>query len=389
MKAKYIVILLALLVGVWGILKLMGNREKFEMAAEEKNEVPIRYVKTMKAKPGDNTIIVEGQGKISSSQKVDISSEVQGLLINSGKRIKPGVTFKQGEILYSIKNTDARLALQARKSNFLSIVAGALPDLKLDFASNYENWKNFYDLIYVNEPLPDLPKVMSQKEKTFISLKNIYTEYFNIKADEEKLNKYRITAPFNGSITEVFVEPGSIINPGSRIASIIRTGDLEIDIPVDVHNISYIKIGADVKLTSTTNNKSFEGTVVRIGEFVNASTQSIPVYIKINKKEDDVLYNGMYLVAEINCGVIPNSIKIPRRALPDQEHYYSLKPTKKKIKEESIDAFTIQKNPLKTAFVLKNNIIAIDIEGGTEIVSEPLTQFSKETLFRPITDSKK
>lgn len=388
MKARYIVIfLLFVLVGL-GLRKLMSNREKFEMAAEEKSEVPIRYVKTMKAQPGDNEIIIEGQGKISSSQKVDISSEVQGLLIKANKTIKPGVSFNQGEILYSIRNTDARLALLARKSSFLNLIANALPDLKLDFPSNYENWKNFYDAINVNKPLLDLPSVKSKKEETFVSLKNIYTEYYNIRADEERLNKYNIAAPFNGSITEVYVEPGSIVNPGTRIASIIRTGDLEIDIPVDVHNISYVKIGAKVKLTSTTSNAIFEGTVVRIGEFVNASTQSIPVYIKIEKKKEDVLYNGMYLVAEINCGVIPNSVKIPRRALPDTEHYYSLKATTQKVNDEKINAFSIQKNNLKTVFVLKNSVIAINIDEETEIIAEPLTQFNKETLFRPLTDNK-
>jgi RND family efflux transporter MFP subunit len=245
--------------------------------------------------------------------------------------------------------------------------------------------------------LPALPETKSQKEKTFISLKNIFTEYFNIKADEERLWKYAIVAPFDGSITEVFVEPGSVVNPGTRIATIIRTGDLEVEIPVDARNITNIKVGLPVLLNATSGNKSFEGKVIRIGEFVNAATQSIPVYVSIIKKKDDALYNGMYLNAEINCGSMENTVKIPRRALPDENHYYLLKEksVKEKVekpdgtqKDTTIHAYIIVKKELKTGFVLKNDILALEIQEGDLIIRESLTQFTKETLFMPLNEEK-
>jgi hypothetical protein len=375
----------------------MQNKDKFEMDEADKKESTIRYVKVLKANPSANPIIIEGSGRISTSQKVDISSEVQGLLIQAGKTIKPGVSFRRGEMLYSVRNSDARLSLQARKSSFMNLVANALPDLKLDYSDNYENWKDFYESIDVNKVLPALPETKSQKEKTFISLKNIFTEYFNIKADEERLWKYAIVAPFDGSITEVFVEPGSVVNPGTRIATIIRTGDLEVEIPVDARNITNIKVGLPVLLNATSGNKSFEGKVIRIGEFVNAATQSIPVYVSIIKKKDDALYNGMYLNAEINCGSMENTVKIPRRALPDENHYYLLKEksVKEKVekpdgtqKDTTIHAYIIVKKELKTGFVLKNDILALEIQEGDLIIRESLTQFTKETLFMPLNEEK-
>jgi hypothetical protein len=108
----------------------MQNKDKFEMDEADKKESTIRYVKVLKANPSANPIIIEGSGRISTSQKVDISSEVQGLLIQAGKTIKPGVSFRRGEMLYSVRNSDARLSLQARKSSFMNLVANALPDLK-------------------------------------------------------------------------------------------------------------------------------------------------------------------------------------------------------------------------------------------------------------------
>jgi membrane fusion protein (multidrug efflux system) len=397
MKARYFVIPLFFLLLIWGLFTLMNNKEKFELDEASKKESSVRYVKILTADPTDNSIIIEGSGRISTSQKVDISAEVQGLLIQSGKTIKPGVSFSRGQMLYSIRNNDARLTLQARKSSFMNLLANALPDLKLDYSNNYENWKNFFESIEVDKVLPDLPQTKSQKEKTFISLKNIFTEYFNIKADEERLWKYAIVAPFDGSITEVFVEPGSVVNPGTRIATLIRTGDLEVEIPVDARNITNIKVGMPVLLTSTSGNKTYEGKVIRIGEFVNATTQSIPVYVSIIKKKDDVLFNGMYLNAEINCGAMENTVKIPRRALPDENHYYVLK--KKTVKEKltsedgkerdtTIHAYSMVKKELKTGFVLKNEILALEIEKGEMIIREPVTQVTKESLFLPLNEKK-
>lgn len=393
MKARYFVIPFFFLILIWGFFTLLGNKEKFELDEADKKESTVRYVKILTANPAPNSIIIEGSGRISTSQKVDISAEVQGLLIQSGKTIKPGVSFRKGEMLYTIRNADARLALQARKSSYLNLIANALPDIKMDFSNNYEIWKKFHESIEVDKLMPDLPETKSQKEKTFLSLKNIFTEYYNIKADEERLFKYGIVAPFDGSITEVFIEPGSVVNPGTRIASIIRTGDLEVEIPVDARNITNIKVGLPVLLTATSGNKTYEGKVIRMGEFVNATTQSIPVYVSIIKKKDDVLYNGMYLNAEINCGLMENTVKIPRRALPDENHYYALKSKKcnkiveagwMEYKDSAFTAYTIIKKELKTGFVLKNDILALNIEKDEKIVNEPVTQFTKKSLFIPL-----
>lgn len=398
MKARYFVIPLFFLIIIWGIMTLFSNKEKFELDEADKKESGVRYVKILIADPAPNSIIIEGSGRISTSQKVDISAEVQGLLIQSGKTIKPGVSFRRGEILYSIRNSDARLALQARKSSYLNLLANALPDLKLDYSNNYENWKNFYESIEVDKVLPEMPQTKSQKEKTFISLKNIFTEYFNIKADEERLFKYAIVAPFDGSITEVFVEPGSVVNPGTRIATIIRTGDLEVEIPVDARNITNIKVGMPVMLTATSGNSTYEGKVIRMGEFVNATTQSVPVYVSINKKKEDVLFNGMYLNAEINCGSMEGTVKIPRRALPDENHYYVLKEktVKEKLekkdgstKDTTIHAYSLVKKELKTGFILKNDILVLNTEKGEMIVREPVTQVRKESLFLPLDEELK
>ena len=62
---------------------------------------------------------VSGSGRVMAGTMINISSEVQGVL-NSSISLKKGTSFKKGDLLFQIKDTDAKLMLAARKSNYLA-----------------------------------------------------------------------------------------------------------------------------------------------------------------------------------------------------------------------------------------------------------------------------
>ena len=117
---------------------------------------------------------------------------------------------------------------------------------------------------------------------SFIISRNLLAEYLNIKSDEFRLTKYKQIAPFNGSIVETYSDQGAIVNPGGPIIQVMRNDELEIEIPVPVKYMQKIKVGSKVSLYE--NEVVFEGTVLRKGDFINANTQSVPVYVKPSGK---------------------------------------------------------------------------------------------------------
>jgi membrane fusion protein, multidrug efflux system len=354
------------------IMRLLGNRTEFDMKEEKKSGNDLRYVDALEIHNDSTTVFIEGQGRISSARKLDISSEVQGLLLQGNKNIKAGTSFRQGEILYFVKDTEAKLALQARKSSYLNMIANALPDIRLEFPDNYEVWKKFFEEIDITKPLPEIPVAKTSREKTYVASKNIHGEYYSIRAEEERIKKYVIAAPFDGSITEVFSEPGSVVNPGVKLISIIQSQDLEVEVPIDIRNIGWLKIGQEVDLIPSSGPTVYEGKIVRIGEYVSATTQSVPVFISINKKPGDILYNGMYLTARIRAGFIPQSFELPRRALIDENTFYFWK-----------DSTLIQKD-MKIEFVTKNSIIISGAPEGSVVVIEPVTNFTDSAKYSPL-----
>ena len=120
------------------------------------------------------------------------------------------------------------------------------------------------------------------------------------------LTKYYIYAPFNGAYTDVYAEPGAIASPGVRIARIIRTDKLELEVPVEATNIHFLKTGQTVEIISSDENEIFTGRILRISDFVDPTTQSVPVFMDISSRKNKRVYQGEYMTAVFSNIILEN-----------------------------------------------------------------------------------
>ena len=382
MKVRHVLITLTALAIVAIIALAFGMGYGAGMAKGEQDAEKIRAERLAKAKEGaftnvlfgniDTTftnvvatplfnevkpITANGFGKVVSSSMINITSEVQGV-INSNIILKKGTKFKKGQLLFSINNQDVKMALQARKSGYLTLLTNILPDLKLDHNDNFEAWLKFYNAFEVDKPLPPLPETKSFKEKNFIISRNIYSEYYNILSDQERLKKYTIVAPFDGSVLDAFTDNGAITAPGSQVLAVIREGNMEIEVPISANEIDLVKLNADVKLYDEVGSIA-RGKVSRKGSYINPLTQTVPVFIELTESSMD-LYNGMYLNADIQCDGFESLIEIPRKAIFNKNEVYVVK--NNRIFSTSVDIQMFQ----------ENTVLARGIKDGTIIVLEPI-----------------
>jgi hypothetical protein len=70
----------------------------------------------------DILIILSANGTLLAKNKIEIFSEVQGVLQSSNKLFKPGTTYTKGEILLSINSDEFTASLHAQKSNLFNLV---------------------------------------------------------------------------------------------------------------------------------------------------------------------------------------------------------------------------------------------------------------------------
>jgi multidrug efflux pump subunit AcrA (membrane-fusion protein) len=383
MKVRHVLIILtsiiivALIVAAFSIGQMMGMNYGVENAEEiraqqeeaakadgEPEQDTSKYL--VNAKPVFNEsrpITANGFGQVTSSSMINITSEVQGE-INANILLKKGTSFKQGQVLFTINNSDVKMALKARKSSYLMLMTNVLPDLKLDFPDNFEAWLEFFNKIDVEKKLPPLPETKTFKEKNFIVSKSVLTEYYSIQSEEERLKKYVITAPFSGSVLNAFTDDGAIINPGSPVIAVIREGNLEIEVPISNVDIDMVQIGAEVSLYDE-NGSAALGKVARKGTYVNANTQTVPVFIEI-MESDLAVYNGMYLDASIACEGVENIVELPRKAIFNKNEVYVVRDGK--IYAEALDI----------KLFLAETVLVKGMKDGTLVVMEPLINAKEE-----------
>jgi multidrug efflux pump subunit AcrA (membrane-fusion protein) len=305
--------------GFFAMRKFAGMKE---LPPERPKVASTNYVKVSSVAYKEMDTEVVAYGRITSSQTLNMVAEVGGRLLPGSVELKPGVNFRRGQVLCRIYGEEARLTLQSRKSEFLNLLASSLADLKIDYPEHFAAWQAYFEKLEMDQPLRELPDIRDNKLKTFLATKNILRDYYNIKSLEENLRKYTIYAPYSGSIVEVSTEIGSIVNPGTSIASVIRTDRMELEIPLEVEDVQWVEEGSAVEVKSEDGSRSWVGKIARIADFVDPATQSINAYVSIEAGPDSGLYDGMYLQTVIPGTRLSNAMEIPRRVLQNDNEVF-------------------------------------------------------------------
>lgn len=361
MQKRQIFIVLAAI----GVLALAGALSAFfasqkEPPQQKRPKQVKNYVKTSRVSYEDIETEVQAFGRVQSAQSLDLLSEVAGRMYEGNVRLKEGQSFKKGTLLFYIDTTEPELNLKSQKSNFLRDLAAILPDLKIDYSENFEAWDKYFSRLDIDKTFPPLPEVKSEKEKTFLATQGIYSAYYTIKSAEARLDKHRYYAPFDGSISEVVVESGAFINPGTRIGTIIRSGLHELKVAVETSDIPWIQQGSPAKVYSDETQQVWEGKVTRISDYVNQNTQSIDVFISLFPNKGQRIYDGQFLEASIPARTVKDGMVVPRNIIYNGSEVFVLQDTLLK---------TRQVNIYRT---MDESAIIGGLDEGTDLVIEPL-----------------
>jgi len=311
---------------------------------------------------------IEVPGRLVASQTVEVISEASGKILPGNISLKKGQGFKKGDLICKIYDEEQVLSLKASKSRLLNSMANALPDIKFDYPDQYENVLGFFESIQIEKPLPDLPDIEDKSLKIFLASRDILNQYYTIEVAEERLRKHSIYAPFGGAIMDVYLQVGGIANTGTRIAKIIDTDVLELEVPIDLQELPWISIGDKVDVLNETHTHTWQGKVARISEFIDPTTQAASVFVQIKNSGENPVYAGMYLIARFNTRAITSAMEIPRQAVFNQDEVFIV-----------VDS-TLRKHQINIQKVNQVTLIFNGIEEGTEIVVEPLINVREGTL---------
>ncbi len=328
---------------------------------EKKRPKPKKIIKTVVVDTVNNSTIpidVKAQGNLVAQRRMELYAEVQGVLQPRKKLFKPGQTYKRGEILLSIDNQEYYASVQSQKSALYNAITAIMPDLRLDYPEAFEKWQSYLNNFDISKTTPELPEITSEKERYFISGRNIQTTYYNVKNLEQRLSKYRITAPFNGILTEALVTEGTLIRTGQKLGEYIDTGNYELEVAIGKKYANLLQVGSEVTLSSVEVEKEYVGKVIRINGNVDQASQTINAYIAVSHPD---LREGIFLEAVLQAKEERDAYKFSRSLLQANDQIF--------VVRDSI----LELIPVQPVYFTDKEVVAKGIPEGTVMISKILS----------------
>ena len=322
-----------------------------------KVEKVVKTVFTETVANGTVPIIVPANGNLRAKRRVELYAEVQGVFQRANKLFKAGQPYSQGETIIKIDASEYYASVQSSKSNLYNLITSIMPDLRLDYPEVFPKWQAYLSGFDLDRTTPPLPEMTTEKEKFFISGRGILTNYYSVKNQEQRLKKYRISAPFTGILTEALVTEGSLVRSGQKLGEFINTDIYELEVSISKTYSDLLKIGEEVELVNLDQNKTYKGVVARINGNVDQATQTIKAYIDVRNKD---LKEGMYLEANLNAKQESDAIEIDRSLLLENNQIFV-------VKDSVLDL-----NDVKPVYFSNKKVVLKEVPEGTTIVTRPV-----------------
>lgn len=311
--------------GIYVASMLVGNKKKRK--PDNREVIPVAFVKEVK----NSTIPVEvtESGRLVAKNRIQLYAEVQGVMESTKKEFKPGAVYHKGEVMVRIRSNDYYAKLQAQKSMLQNLITSILPDLHLDYPEAYPKWDAYLREFDLNKPIPPLPEPTSDKEKFFVTGRNIYNTYYNTKNMEIIYGKYTLRAPFSGILTDALVTPGTLIRPGQKLGEFIDPTVYELEIAVNKTILPALSVGQRVKVRDVESlNETWNGKIIRINGRVDPATQTVKVFIEVRGKG---IKEGMYLEAIVEGKDQKDAFEVDRSLIVDDSNLFVVEDNKLKI----------------------------------------------------------
>ncbi|MFL2591934.1 MAG: efflux RND transporter periplasmic adaptor subunit [Flavobacteriaceae bacterium] len=298
-----------------GLIMSSGDKIVAKAVSAEEN------VKVTSVKNSTNDATLNLNSIVQSENKLQLISEVTGIIDFTNIRFKKGQKFKKGQTIIKINSDEAEAFLRQSRSQFQNQIASVLADIKIDYPESYEKWEEYFLNYDIESDIAELPKQSTNNETFFLTGRGIISSYYGVKSSEERLNKYNIVAPFDGVVSSSFVENGTMARAGLVLGEFINSDSFEIEVDIPSEYKSYIIKDKEVYI-KLSDGTSINGKINRINNNVNRETQTVSVFVKSNSKK---LSDGMYVDLILSLKSFDNSFKISRSMIKNDSIVHTVK----------------------------------------------------------------
>lgn len=282
--------------------------------------------KTQKVERGNLIVIVTATGTLQPTNKVDVSSELSGIMksvyVDYNDMVKVGqVLAKLDTSKIEAQVTQTKASLESAKARVLQAQATVT-----ETSSRFSQLKRVWELS--NNRMPskaELDAAEAALERALADeagAKAAVTQAQAIlDAYETDLSKTVIRSPINGIVLTRSIEPGQTVASSFQAPVLFTLAEdltqMELHVNVDEADVSKVQKGQKATFSvSAYSNRTFSAriTQVRFGSSTTSGVVTYETVLKVNNP-DLSLRPGMTATADITVKKVENAILIPGAAL--------------------------------------------------------------------------
>ncbi len=220
--------------------------------------------------------------------------------------VKEGQIVERGQSLAAVEDDDARLAVDQAKFEFEIAESKSRNDVTVRFAkksqqvadAEYRRAKESGDRFKKSISETEMDELRLTAERAALEIEQAeqlqtvakltsQLKGVELAAAHLKLERRRITAPFDGMIVQVKKHRGEWVSPGDTIVRMIRLDRLRVETFLPARDATLQLNGSRVTLLADVAGKprsEFSGTVVFVSPEINAVNGQVRVWAEVDNK---------------------------------------------------------------------------------------------------------
>jgi HlyD family secretion protein len=138
-----------------------------------------------------------------------------------------------------------------------------------------------------------------------------------IQTAQENLDAIRMTAPFNGTITQTFAIPSAVVAAGTQAFRIDDLSNLVIDVQVVEIDITHVQVGQPATITfDAIPNKTYNGKVIKTDLAGTVAQNSVNFTSTVQLTDADAMVRpGMSANVTIVTNKVENALLVPSTSI--------------------------------------------------------------------------
>jgi len=316
---------------------LIGCGEGRKAAADDAANAPAAaVVKVARGNIADN---LEIASEFQPFQEVDVYAKVSGYI--QKLYVDYGTHVKQGQILAVLEIPELQQQLQqdeasvrrsdqelTRAHEDLNRAQSAYTVAHLTYTRLADVQKSRPELVAQQEidvakgkDLEADADASSQKAALAAAEEALLAAKAALGKDQAMFDYARMTAPFDGVITQIYARTGALLPAGtssnkgdSALCRLAQNSLLRLVIPVPERAVPNIKIGQSIAVDVSGMNRTFEGKIIRFSDQIDLATRTMHTEVDVPNPKYE-LVPGMYASVKIPLHAVAKVLTVPVQAV--------------------------------------------------------------------------